>query len=165
MRKSLSLKTLKMFQVGKKNKIIFASLVLLTLVTFFVVGVLSDFSFQKERKVELEIAGQKFKLEVVSSLEKMQKGLGERGDLCDFCGMLFDFKESGRHAFGMKGVKFPLDIVWILDGKVVYIERNVPSDLRTALNPEVDSNKVLELNAAVVDKLGLKVGDKINLLP
>lgn len=50
-------------------------------------------------------------------------GLGERDSLCAHCGMLFDFPESDRYAFWMRGMQFPLDTVWIADHRVVFIQK------------------------------------------
>ena len=57
-------------------------------------------------------------------------------------------------------MRFPLDIIWILDGKIVHIEKNVSEKFSGTLSPQVDADSVLEINAGIVDKIGIKISDK-----
>jgi len=42
-------------------------------------------------------------------------------------GMIFVFDEPGFHSLWMLNMQFPLDMIWFdSDGKVAYIEKNVP---------------------------------------
>lgn len=100
-----------------------------------------------------------FWVEVVSDKIKMQKGLGERKAICENCGMIFEFSAPGKHAFWMKGMNFPLDILWINQGKVVHLEKNIQPDFTGNLMPSQASDKVLEIRAGNIDALNLKVGD------
>ena len=78
-------------------------------------------------------------------------------------GMLFIFPEDAPQEFWMKGMKLDLDIIWIRDGKIVGIERNVPAPkagdepARVTSEP-VPVDMVLELPAGSVDVLGLTAG-------
>jgi uncharacterized protein len=110
----------------------------------------------------VNINGKTFYAEIVSSPEKMQKGLGKRNGLCQSCAMLFQFSEPGKRSFWMKDMRFPLDILWILNGKVVHIEKNVPKAFLETLTPQVAANQVLEINAGLSDKLGIKEGNKVD---
>jgi uncharacterized membrane protein (UPF0127 family) len=117
--------------------------------------------FSGNSLISLSIKNNAFRVEVVSDDQKMQKGLGGRDHLCDSCGMLFEFSKSGKYAFWMKDMQFPLDIIWIFQNKIVYIEKNVRPDLVGVLTPSADANRVLELNAGSADKLGIEIGDKV----
>jgi len=77
--------------------------------------------------------------------------------------MLFVFSESGKHSFWMKGMEFPLDILWLRDGKVVAIEGGVSRDSREIFSPDVVSDQVLELNAGMADGLGIGIGSELAL--
>ena len=105
--------------------------------------------------------GRFFLAELAVSSQDMEKGLGERKGLCVRCAMLFDFKNKGNHAFWMKGMRFDLDIIWISEGKVVYIERNFSKDSKKTVRPGVFSDKVLEINSGMAEKYGIDVGDEI----
>jgi uncharacterized membrane protein (UPF0127 family) len=121
------------------------------------------FSFYGNRIKTVTLGKQKFQAEVVSSDEKLQKGLGGRSSLCQSCAMLFRFSLFGRYSFWMKDMRFPLDIVWISDGRINHIEKNVPADFSSIFTPSVDADKVLELNVGTVDRLGAKEGDAVKL--
>lgn len=108
--------------------------------------------------------GKTYQLEVATTQEERAQGLSDRGSLCDRCGMLFLFEEPGELTFWMKGMRFPLDIVWLLDGTVVHLEKRVPPDF-----PEIryqnakPANQVLELNVGETD--GLEVGEQVEFFP
>jgi uncharacterized protein len=76
--------------------------------------------------------------------------------------MLFEFPEKGKRGFWMKGMKFNLDIVWLDDSKIVHIAKNVSCDSKEIIIPEVEADKVLEINAGMADGLGIKAGDEIS---
>jgi uncharacterized membrane protein (UPF0127 family) len=72
----------------------------------------------------------------------------------------------------MKDMRFPIDIIWFKDHKVVYIESNVPAVLNAGSNadypvykPNSDSNGVLEVKAGWARQFNLKMGDEIQLNP
>lgn len=121
-----------------------------------------SYSLEGNKIVSAKIKNNIFNAEVVSSDEKMQKGLGGRSKMCQFCGMLFEFSEAGRYSFWMKDMRFPLDIVWISKNKVVHIEKNVKPDFDGILTPSEDADNVLELNAGTVDKSDLQIGDTVS---
>ena len=64
-------------------------------------------------------------LEVVSTKEQIVAGLSHRPFLQASHGMLFLFDHSAKFKFWMKGMRFPLDIMWINeDYKIVDITKN-----------------------------------------
>ena len=77
-------------------------------------------------------------------------------------GMLFVFQQEGRYGFWMKDMQFALDLLWLKDGRVIFLKKNIaPSFMQTML-PAEKADRVLELNAGTVDKLGIAVGDQIS---
>jgi len=92
-------------------------------------------------------------------------GLSGRENLPDDTGMLFVFPAEGKFAFWMKDMKFPLDFIWIHNGKVSQITANVgiePGLPDAALHTYLPSSlvdSVLEVNAGWTAKNRLKVGD------
>ncbi len=116
---------------------------------------------------QISIAGKAtFTLEIADTPEKRSRGLGYRDALPLDQGMLFLFEEPGYHAFWMFGMRFPIDILWIREGVVVHIEQNLPppSPLHVRLptyRPAVKADTVLEINAGLVKKYDLRVGDRV----
>lgn len=110
---------------------------------------------------QVTVKGQKFSVEVVSTPEKLALGLGKRDSLCSSCGMLFRFGGKGIRSFWMKDMRFPLDIIWIADGKIVYIARNISFDYKGIISPDIGADEVLEINAGLCNKFNFAVGDEI----
>lgn len=108
------------------------------------------------------IGGQDHYLEKVDSDAKRRLGLGNRKELCEKCGMLFVFLEEKEHVFWMKDMLFPLDIIWLKDGKIVLIEKNISQTSSETFGKGVISDSVIELNAGISDKLGIKEGDIVS---
>ncbi len=100
--------------------------------------------------------------EVAITKAEQARGLGGRESLDPDSGMLFPFSAYSRPGFWMKGMHFPLDIVYLNRGKVVEIKDNVPvADKPVPFFPEHDVNAVLEVNAGWCAAHGVKVGDPV----
>ncbi len=109
-----------------------------------------------------------FNVEVAGTQETRKVGLGGRESLASDSGMLFIFDSSAKRSFWMKGMKIPIDIIWIKGNEIVDILQNVPPPLRgqkdselTLYAPLTEVDKVLEINGGYAAKYGIKVGDKI----
>lgn len=116
---------------------------------------------------QLEIRGNRFTVELAVTNTEKEKGLGYRDALAPDNGMLFLYDHAEQYGFWMKGMRFPIDIVWIKDNSIVDLSRNVPvavSDELSHYSPKTPVNKVLELNAGTVDRLGIQVGDMVQIL-
>jgi uncharacterized protein len=96
------------------------------------------------------------------------QGLSERPSLKANEGMLFIFPNKQVRNFWMKNMNFSIDIIWLDDNKVLNISQKLlpegenPDNTYSSILPV---NKVLEINAGLAERYGLKVGDsvKINL--
>lgn len=116
------------------------------------------------------IGDQKVNLMVVDTSESRAIGLSETKSLSDDQGMLFVFDEKSYPSFWMKGMDFPIDIIFLNDKKIVTIHENVQPPqkgqednalpLYQATGP---SNQVLEVRAGFAKKYNVKVGDTIDL--
>jgi uncharacterized membrane protein (UPF0127 family) len=54
-------------------------------------------------------------------------GLSGRSSLSEAAGMLFVFEKESRYGFWMKGMRIPLDIIWLnKDKRVIFVERDLP---------------------------------------
>jgi uncharacterized membrane protein (UPF0127 family) len=103
----------------------------------------------------------KVKAEAVSTPERLYQGLSYRSELAEGRGMLFFMPAVEMQTFCMRGMRFPLDLVWIVDGRVAGITRNVASTFSGGLTSPTPVNYVLEVPGGFADKYGVKVGDKV----
>lgn len=142
------------------GKIFFGTI---TALLFLAVAIVSVRGTSEENRSpvpgEADIGGKTYALEIADTDEERQRGLGGRESLCAECAMLFMFDRSDRHAFWMKEMRFPLDIVWLSDDTIVHIERRVPADSPDIFRPEGAADKVLEFNAGEAD--ALQAGDRV----
>lgn len=105
------------------------------------------------------IGDTEYHLEIAKTQEDQQKGLGERDVLCQECAMLFVFDWPQKQGFWMKGMRFPLDIIWLLDDTVVFLEHDIPPDSQKVFFPDARANRVLEVNGGIAKDV--QVGDKL----
>jgi len=77
--------------------------------------------------------------------------------------MIFEFQEKNKYSFWMKGMLFDLDILWISDGKIVAIFKNIPSDFSQNITPDILVDKVLEIKAGACDREGIELGDEVKI--
>lgn len=85
----------------------------------------------------------------------------ETQPICEQCGMLFDFP-SLNPSISMNETKIPLDIVFIENGIITGIEYGIPYS-KDIIQGEGDT--VIEFNINTMEKLNIKVGDKVIGLP
>ena len=107
-------------------------------------------------------------LEVASTPMQKRIGLMQRTPLPPLRGMWFPFDQRQPLRFWMLNTLAPLDMVFIRDGLVMAIEADVP--VCPALpcrgyGPSEPSDGVVELGAGEVRRLGIRIGDRINIVP
>jgi len=103
----------------------------------------------------------KVKAETVRTPEKLYLGLGYRQDLPEGQGMLFFLPNQEVQSFCMRGMQFPLDIIWIAGGRVIGIDANVPPDYAGSLISPEPVNLVLEVPGGFTAKYGVKPGQQV----
>lgn len=105
------------------------------------------------KSATVQVHGQTLKVEVERSDRAKAKGLSGRRLLVNGRGMLFLFSTPGSYEFWMKDMRFSIDIVWIFQGKIVDISRNViPSKVGESparVQPRAPADTVLEVSAGV----------------
>jgi hypothetical protein len=112
----------------------------------------------------LRINQNQYEVEVVSSLISQARGLSGRESIAGNEGMLFVFTESKVQTFWMQGMRFPIDIVWINNGKVIGMTTDVPYVPQTKqYSSPSPANMVLELKAGTVIRDQIMVGDEIKI--
>ena len=148
----------------------FLLVIIFLLVGFFLISRPSK-NFIPENIKYVKIGGQSIKVDLALTAAEQQKGLGGRNKLKENEGMLFVFDRPGEYYFWMRGMNFPIDIIWIgpaspsqggEDMKVVYIKKNAqPEAFWKTYGPDTNVKYVLEIIAGFSDKNNLKVGDNV----
>jgi len=104
-------------------------------------------------------------VEVARTETEKVRGLSGRDRLAPDRGMLFVYEAPGRPLIWMRGMRFPLDILWIRDGRVVDLVRGAkapaPGEAPQEFAPREDIQYVLEVMAGFVDRHGIAVGDQV----
>lgn len=92
--------------------------------------------------------------EVAAADRDRRRGLAGRTSLGESKGMLFVFDRPGPYAMTMQGMAFPLDILWIRDGRVIDVAMDVPirTDTPVIVSPERFATSVLEVNAGFITR-------------
>ena len=133
-------------------------------IVFIIAIIFSIFNSQSDKVC---FDGNCFEVELAITEEEQYAGLGGRELLEENNGMLFVFEEEGYYPFWMKGMLFPLDIIWINDeGVVVDIIKNAEpcgGPICFGIYPEANASYVLELNAYTSNKIKLDVGDSVDI--
>ena len=114
-----------------------------------------------------QIHGKVFKLDIAASPRAREIGLSQTDSLPEDRGMLFLFDKPDYYPFWMKGMKFPLDILFIRDSTIVSIKRNLQPPTSEgnppSYAPEQPADRVLEINAGLCDKYNINVGDVVRI--
>ena len=123
-------------------------------------------SNKKGQSIFIKINNFNLEIEVAETFSEKAQGLSGRDRILDNQGMLFVFKTPGRYPFWMKGMKFPIDIIWLdKDLKIVEINKEVqPESFPELLRPSVPIQYVLEVKNGWVDEHNIKQGDKCSLI-
>jgi len=107
-----------------------------------------------------------FNVELARTNQERSRGLMFRKELATNWGMLFVFDQKARHGFWMKDTLISLDIIWIDENyKVVHIKNNFQpceDENCKVITPKRKAKYVLEINGGLVDKIGIKIGDKFD---
>lgn len=122
-------------------------------------------------KPTVSIDGVDISVTTAKTREERERGLSGVADLEANTGMLFIFDDKTKpQVFWMKDTIIPLDIIWIKDGKIIKIDKNVPIP-----SPGTPDNKlpvytagqpvdyVLEVEGGFSDANSISVGDSISI--
>ena len=103
-----------------------------------------------------------FEVEVARTNAEMATGLMFRTEMAENQGMIFDYSPPRRASMWMKNTYIPLDILFVLpDGTVLNIVANTTPLSRASISAAGRVRAALELNAGMVEKLGIEAGDVV----
>jgi len=104
-----------------------------------------------------------FLVEVIRDTQGLKKGLSHTKSMPEGNGMLFVLDASQEHAFWMKEMRFPLDIIFIgKDLQITEILENLqPCEQCPVFFPKKQPAYALEINAGLSRRYGLSVGDTL----
>jgi len=108
-----------------------------------------------------------FYVDVAVTEKQKELGLGNRVSLPKDHGMVFPYDHPEQYTFWMKGMEFPLDMIWIRDKKIIDISKNVPvasGAYLPAYAAKAPVDMVLEVNAGVSDTENIKIGDTVKIV-
>ncbi|MEX2043581.1 MAG: DUF192 domain-containing protein [Patescibacteria group bacterium] len=126
--------------------------------------------FSDDATVTVRIDQAKLRADVAVSREKLAKGLMGAEPLPDDQGMLFVYEEPSTPRIWMKGVSFPIDIVWISGDTVTQVTPGVPPPKPGAADadlprysPDGPVDKVLEVDAGWARRHSVQSGDPVRI--
>jgi uncharacterized protein len=129
----------------------------------------SDLKTNTRNLPSLQVGNTKVNVEIASSVLEKAEGLSGRENLSENSGMLFVFNTKTKPGFWMIDMKFPLDMIWISNGKVVSISENAepepgksPGQLKKYF-PTEPIDYVLEVNGGFSRKNNIRVGDSVTI--
>jgi len=119
------------------------------------------------QKPYLVINDQIVLVELAETSAAKAQGLSGRKFLPENKGMLFIFDRPGRYRFWMEKMNFALDFVFLKGGQVVDLMENTPyprpGEPPRSVESEADFDQVLEINAGLIQRLRLEIGDSVRL--
>jgi uncharacterized protein len=116
------------------------------------------------RTVDVRIGKAEVRADVAVSDAERRQGLSGRASLAEDRGMLFVYSDHVERRYWMKGMRFPIDIVWIDRGRVTGVEPNVPvpvGDEFPTYPSRAPADRVLEVRAGWTSRHSVERGDRV----
>jgi uncharacterized membrane protein (UPF0127 family) len=142
------------------------ALAIAVLVALLLAGCGSD---EKASGTQLAVGNAVVQAEIADDDTERARGLGGRDRLARDAGMYFVLTDSSPRIW-MKGMRFPLDLVWINGDHVVQVTPRVPDEPPGTpeselpiYSPSRPANRVLEVNAGWAERNGVRRGDAVRL--
>ncbi|MEK7450584.1 MAG: DUF192 domain-containing protein [Patescibacteria group bacterium] len=116
---------------------------------------------------KITINNHTFNLYIAKSSRDKEVGLAKYSNLPQNQGMLFLLDTPSIYSFWMKDMKFPIDIIFIGNNKIVAIYQNLqpPKEGQNLAiyRPAELSDTVLEINAGLSEKYSFTKGDSVKI--
>jgi uncharacterized protein len=149
-----------------RARITVAAVAVLAAVALVVVALAGGEDDGADRPAEavVTVGGTSVRAEIADDRASQERGLGGRDSLAPDAGMLFLLPDD-TPLIWMKGMRFPIDVVWIKDGRVVDVTPGLqPPDGSGPLPtyaPDRPANRALEVNAGWAARHGVERGDVV----
>lgn len=103
--------------------------------------------------------------EIADTEAERTKGLAGHKPLKENEGMLFLHPWPDRYGYWMKGMTFPIDIIWLNNTSVVDIDTHLQPQTSSFViyQSSVPIDRVLEVSAGFIDRHNIKVGDILDI--
>lgn len=118
----------------------------------------------------IKLGNKSISVEIADSPEEHEKGLSNRDSLPTDRGLLFVMPKDTQPIFVMRKMKFPIDIIWINDNKIVGFSENLlpppqgtSEDRLIQYKAPAPVDYVLEVNANFVKDNKLTIDSKVEL--
>ncbi len=103
-----------------------------------------------------------FQIEIADTRQLRKLGLMYRKELAHDAAMLFEYEKERKVSMWMKNTYIPLDIIFInKDGIIRHIHENARPMSEEKMRSTEPVKAVLEINAGLVEKYGIKKGDRV----
>lgn len=144
----------------------------LILAALFVLGVSQTMApaHQPSPQATVRFGDAIFSLDIAATPLEQARGLAGRREIPERGGMLFIFRESGMHAFWMKGMVASIDIIWVRGDEIVGFIENASPPLPGTIDDDLERfrspsavDRVIELRAGSVSSLGIMPGQKVGI--
>ena len=153
------------FAIKKNIRLLLGTTVVIFAVIFLLVLALSK--SDSGAKTKVSVNNKTFSVLVAKSDIEKQIGLSSKDKITEDQGMLFLFDKPDYYSFWMKEMKFPIDIIYIVNDKVTTVISNVkPPSSSVNLpiyQPKEKSDMVLEVNAGLAEKYKIQKGTTIKI--
>ena len=142
---------------GNLKKVITGALIVFALFILIITLIASS------KTPSAQVGKNTLSLYVARNSKDQQIGLSKYKSIPNKKGMVFVFDKPGYYPFWMKGMQFPIDMIFISGSRVVTVFENVSKEKSDSLifYPTQPADKVLEVNAGMSSKLGIKEGSII----
>ncbi|HSD98683.1 MAG TPA: DUF192 domain-containing protein [Patescibacteria group bacterium] len=120
--------------------------------------------YERTNKPTAKINGHLFFIEVAKTQTQQEIGLAKYSKIEKNFAMYFPFTYPDYYGFWMKGMRFPIDIIFIRNKRIVTIFPNVLArwDYQNYIyKPTQPVDSVLEISAGLSTKYGFKTGDNV----
>ncbi len=112
---------------------------------------------------QMQIGGQTFNVEIATSFHDQEVGLMHRDHLDADHGMIFPFPDEEVRGFWNHDVHFPLDVVFLNANREIVSIVRLETFSEKSVSSVAKAEYAIELNAGTAARLGLKVGDRLDV--
>lgn len=141
----------------------------LYIILFAIIFILGALYYRSHPLVsKVRIRNTTITVDVAVTDAQKQRGLGGRSSMAENSGMLFPYDHTEQFEYWMRDMLFPLDFVWINGKTVVDLSPNIPApkqgEMPRIVKPKTAVDKVLELHAGSIERIGIATGDAVLFL-